>query len=517
LSVSDTPLLGTTRLSGTTAVILSNQDYVVEHKMPAMEGGLVEREGRIQKRVDVHGFLYSGADDQYRALVSGARTTQTFSVPSTVPGNNFYSGVVNVEDIRFYSVPGKGYSYYAFRLRGVETTLSPIIPASGTVIATASGTQLPWQSVTFANGRWWIWFVSKFNTAGVASYPQIGYVSSPDGLTWSAPTIAWSLPSGSFASTPIQMLTCVQLIGTKFYYSVAATTMFSASISGNNFVWSQGTMNSDGTTTFTITNSDKIVTNPVNFASYINADASGGVWVCVTYENAGLNTFNEVWLYSGNTWGDKTGALNSGTIVSGNQGSMGRPTNLVGNTDGTAFLWTMDDVIGGGANTSYYFVYSGGSWGELTFQSGFQIGSNNPDGAVILNNAVVVSGANYALDAAAQQWLTRPANSGYTIDNLTDSAGNFVFFNPDPSAITFLGGVFYVFAVDSLGPKFGVAKSTSYGASGQWIDQVKISGGPTNFSNVALRSQYAPSNGYVGLAWVNVLTENQVHFMATPA
>lgn len=132
MTVSDTPLLGSVKLSGTTAVIMSSQDYVVEHKMPGMEGGVVEREGRTLYRIDVHGFLYSGADDQYRTLMSGVQTTQTLTVPSTISGNFFYSGQVLVEDIRFYSVPGKGYSYYTFRIRLVGTEVVIFVPtASG--------------------------------------------------------------------------------------------------------------------------------------------------------------------------------------------------------------------------------------------------------------------------------------------------------------------------------------------------------------------------------------------------
>lgn len=520
------PVLGGVTLSGTQTIVLKASTYTIEHPMPAQEGGNVEYLGKPKTRMELHGLVWESGSDVSLTKISGyINSWQPLTIASFNSGYYMLglSGVgFLIENLKFDYPEGHGYPYYHFTIAGVTSGefLGGVVPIPQQNVLTTSGCQLPWQSITYANGRWWIWFASAYTAAGTNSgYPQIGYVSSPDGTSWSAPTYTWTLNSGNQSSTSMKKLMCVQLTGTKFYYSIAATAVFSGSSSGNIFIWSEGTMNADGTTTFTVTNSGQAVTNGVNHASYVNADASGTVWVAATKKILAGSSITEVWVFSGSTWGDKTGGLNS-SIVSGLSGFIGYATNLVPNTDGTAFLWTFDDQNG----IDYYFTYSGGSWGQLGIQSGFTIGSNNDWG--IYNCAVVISGANYALDAhyvesvtSEPTFLTRQANSGTSLGALSDSTGTSVWSNGlDNNAVTYAGGQFSVFGNDHATNQFSRTKSTT-GASGTWTDQVQVLSGVTLNAGVNndLRTQLVPANSLIGIVWTKSDgSEAKLHFIATP-
>jgi len=75
------------------------QAYVIEHQIPAREGGVVERLGSSQPQIKNQGFYPSG--DVFKAqMTSLLNTTQAFSIPSADPANPFVSGFVQIESFK---------------------------------------------------------------------------------------------------------------------------------------------------------------------------------------------------------------------------------------------------------------------------------------------------------------------------------------------------------------------------------------------------------------------------------
>lgn len=108
----------TVYLSGVNVVALTVQNYVPEHEMPGMEGGVVERTGSKAFRLTMQGFFESG-DTLVAQLQAMRGTWAAFSIPSTIVGNQFFAGVAQIQEARSAPEAGRGYPYYKWWLSAI--------------------------------------------------------------------------------------------------------------------------------------------------------------------------------------------------------------------------------------------------------------------------------------------------------------------------------------------------------------------------------------------------------------
>lgn len=117
-SASATPVISITTsgvtmdLSGARSLILRAGNYLIEHQIPGMSGGILERVGLPANRIEVIGFFFSGSDDQKNTLINSLGVNATLTALSTISGNIFVSAVVFVDRIVQRILPGRGYPYY---------------------------------------------------------------------------------------------------------------------------------------------------------------------------------------------------------------------------------------------------------------------------------------------------------------------------------------------------------------------------------------------------------------------
>ena len=117
-SVAPTPVVSfitsgrTIDLSGVRSLILRAGNYIIEHQIPGMSGGILERVGLPANRLEVIGFFFSGSDDQKNVLINSLGLNATVTALSTISGNIFVSAVVFVDRIVQRILPGRGYPYY---------------------------------------------------------------------------------------------------------------------------------------------------------------------------------------------------------------------------------------------------------------------------------------------------------------------------------------------------------------------------------------------------------------------
>lgn len=119
-------------LSSVQTIVYTAADYIAEHPIPALEGGVVEQVGHPSDRVELHGFLYSGSDADKATLQGMLGFMRRLAVPSPISGSFAISGDILIDKISFQQPEGRQYPYYQYVLRAV-------FPASGVVYFISSG------------------------------------------------------------------------------------------------------------------------------------------------------------------------------------------------------------------------------------------------------------------------------------------------------------------------------------------------------------------------------------------
>lgn len=123
--------LGDVILNNVKVVASHLQDYLAEHPIPSLEGGISERVGSSPDKIEIHGFLYSGSDADKATLQSYIGVIQPLRVPSMITndgGNDYYTiyGDMQIAKIDFIQPAGRQYPYYEYMVHGT-------FPSSGTV------------------------------------------------------------------------------------------------------------------------------------------------------------------------------------------------------------------------------------------------------------------------------------------------------------------------------------------------------------------------------------------------
>jgi len=118
-------------LSGVKVATFTVTDYVIEHEIPAREGGIVERLGSKQFRIKMQGFMDPG-DSTKSAILSQLSTVQQLTIPSVVSGDSVFSGLVYVDEFHTGPVAGYGYPFYAYVLNMTMTPPPPAPPPQPT-------------------------------------------------------------------------------------------------------------------------------------------------------------------------------------------------------------------------------------------------------------------------------------------------------------------------------------------------------------------------------------------------
>ena len=115
-----TPAIDLT-LSGTRAAVLNAGVYVVEHQIPGMSGGIIEKTGFPATRIQYRGFFYSGADDEKKKLIDAVGKQVKLAIPSTNSGQFFFSGIVFISRGPNMTIsPGRSYAYYDYNIEFVS-------------------------------------------------------------------------------------------------------------------------------------------------------------------------------------------------------------------------------------------------------------------------------------------------------------------------------------------------------------------------------------------------------------
>ena len=118
--------LGRVNLSGKITVATQEiVNYVVEHPIPNTEGGMIERLGSARKRIDLHGFVFSGILSK-RDILALVPQPQILYIGSHTSGQVFYSGYVSITDTYFTEPAGRLYSLIHYRIGCTERTVQDI-------------------------------------------------------------------------------------------------------------------------------------------------------------------------------------------------------------------------------------------------------------------------------------------------------------------------------------------------------------------------------------------------------
>jgi len=108
-------------LSGTRAAVLNAGVYVVEHQIPGMSGGIIEKTGFPATRIQYRGFFFSGADDEMKKLHDAVGKQVELSIPATNSGRLFFSGIVFISRGPNMTIsPGRSYAYYDYNIEFVS-------------------------------------------------------------------------------------------------------------------------------------------------------------------------------------------------------------------------------------------------------------------------------------------------------------------------------------------------------------------------------------------------------------
>ena len=108
-------------LAGTRAAVLNAGVYVVEHQIPGMSGGIIEKTGFPATRIQYRGFFYSGADDEMKKLHDAVGKQVQLAIPSTLSGQFFFSGIVFISRGPNMTIsPGRSYAYYDYNIEFVS-------------------------------------------------------------------------------------------------------------------------------------------------------------------------------------------------------------------------------------------------------------------------------------------------------------------------------------------------------------------------------------------------------------
>lgn len=131
-------------LSGAQVVIVNQGDYVVEHSLAGREGGVTERIGAPQARVEIHGFIESSNPsitnpEELKARFEALVRDPPIVVYSTLSGGFFLRTAVFVEGVQIFQEEGHGYPFYRYIIRGVVSGGTIRTDLSGTAFAFMSG------------------------------------------------------------------------------------------------------------------------------------------------------------------------------------------------------------------------------------------------------------------------------------------------------------------------------------------------------------------------------------------
>jgi hypothetical protein len=379
--------------------------------------------------------------------------------------------------------------------QNTDTTASPCVnpnpPIPPQSITLPNSYFMPYEAVTHANGRWWV-----FLTRNTGAHGEIAYIHSSDGVTWSSPVTVLTTATQGFVA--MYALTCIRFFGTTVYYVVSATDLVSPM--ANCFLWSKGILNANGTITWAVQNVQVPTTYGVNWPSFLDVDNLGNVWVALTYYPAQM--YVEVWRYNGSIWTDFTANLNS--LVAGPY--TGSVLRLTGSSTPTPSLCTTG--IGfPPSEHSYRFDYSAGSWS-------ISLNTTDPtpqsvDG-VLLEDSVEVSNINYCFSikyvASAATWFTRTTSTATSYDLSSIFPGSVGTYSVSYDATT---GTFYIVANDLGTGNLAQIYSTSGG--GTWSSKTTL---VPLISAASVRTQQTLDNGLLAVVYQTVLGSNILHFLA---
>jgi len=197
------------------------------------------------------------------------------------------------------------------------------------------------RKLVYANGLWWLFYSSGHYTGTNGIF----YVTSADGVTWSAPTNLINLAGSQFAYA-----FNVWVSGTTIYYVLSSPQL------ATTFTWRYGTLNAAGTITWTVGQTNHAATYTNYYYNSIVTDSGGNTWIAMHTIQAGTTHHIEVWRHAfgapAGTWtkvDDITGVAADvvpilvpqfvgGIALIYGSGSTTRPVSIITSTTGV--LWS---------------------------------------------------------------------------------------------------------------------------------------------------------------------------------
>jgi hypothetical protein len=208
---------------------------------------------------------------------------------STVVGTLFFIAVVFVAIgafiVMFNAFSGYGNSLKSLSQEQHQNQLTSISisgmsfgssPNKVTTSTASTATSISSErKVLYSQGLWWD-FYSTGNS--------ISYQTSPDGFTWSTPTIVTSSSGSQYGTT----FNVWQVQSTVYY-------VLTTPDGSKSFVWRYGTLNSGGTISWSISETNVTTTGTSNYYNSITVDTSGNTWVAFNSIESSSNNHVEVW------------------------------------------------------------------------------------------------------------------------------------------------------------------------------------------------------------------------------
>jgi hypothetical protein len=160
------PVLGGVTLSGTEVVTFAVHDEILEHQIPAREGGITERTGSRLPHVRMQGHFDSG-DTSNQAMLGMLQTVQSLYIPSCTSGTAFFSGNIYIEQYIDNFVTGVGYPYYKWQLNGpasgqLNVIISSFVISGLTVNFSGASYEDLWNNASFyTSGTFWLFYISQ--------------------------------------------------------------------------------------------------------------------------------------------------------------------------------------------------------------------------------------------------------------------------------------------------------------------------------------------------------------------
>ena len=239
----------------------------------------------------------------------------------------------------------------------------------------------------YAVGLYWVFWMDAEN--------YIAFATAPDAVTWSAKTeVTNTCTDGDEFSTWVS--------GTTLYYSCSNGSAGSP----NNFAWRYGTLNPNGTISWSIAETLVTVANTSAYFPFISVDLSENVWVTLETIDSPGNMYVDVYEYSGGTWTNKLNlSYGSGDFSNFHGRVLPMPSGDI------ALLYITN------TSTPKLQSYNGSTWtSAVSPASSYQF---DQDSAVIVGSSIHYVGV--ASDGTVRYWRSTYPFSAISAETILDS------------------------------------------------------------------------------------------------